>query len=210
MNIEIKVAALLFALSGLVITKSHAQNTNCNVTVQFATVSAGGFFAPNHVLAVWVETAGGQFVRSLKVLAVDHKENLYTWLEASSDNTIDAITGSTKTEHGAESVVWNGKDTNHLVVPDGDYKVLVEFTEEHVQGPLLEIPFTKNITPSDSTFTNAANYTNISIDYALNSTSIDDEYTTNKGNFGVYPNPFSNQATVKIWSDRSTNAHLSI
>jgi hypothetical protein len=207
-----KILGLLLVINALYLTEIllPAQSTDCNVTVQFTTISTGLGYPPNNVLAVWVETGGGEFVRSLKVMANHNKSLLFTWLDASSGNVIDAITGATKTEHSPESIIWNCKDTSQVVVPDGDYKIIVEFTEEHAQGPLLEIPFKKNTVSSDSVFANAANFTNISINYILNSTKINDETLKYIGSFGVFPNPFSNSATINIWSDKTTDAHLSI
>jgi hypothetical protein len=209
MKRKIKDIVLIFVMLWFISINSNSQNTECKMTVQFTTATTGANFAPKHVLAIWIETSDGQFVRSLKVRADKRKQYLYTWQSESSGNIVDAITGATLTVHGAESIVWNGKDVNQVVVPDGNYKIKVEFTEEHAQGPILEIPFIKNTSSSDSTLSNSTYFTNISIEYALTTSGINNETNADTYNFSVYPNPFNNRAVAKIWSDKNTDARLS-
>jgi len=120
------------------------------------TVTNGGNFAPKHVLAIWIEDADG-FVKSRKVMAVQRKQYLYTWMDVSNNNTVDAITGSTITSHQSHTVLWDCTDLNGFIVPDGDYTVHVEFTEKHAQGPLYSATFTKgpdsqSLSPPDETY----------------------------------------------------------
>jgi hypothetical protein len=199
-----------FIIAGFIYTNTYSQNTDCIMSVQFTTVTTGANFAPRHVLAVWIENSDGQFVRSLKVMADRRKQYLYTWQNKSSGNIVDAITGATLNSHGSESIVWNGKDFNQIIVVDGGYKVKIEFTEEHAQGPILEIPFTKNTSLSDSTLPDATYFTNISIDYSLVTSNITNEATTDNYNFNIFPNPAGNNATARIWSDKNTNAIISV
>jgi len=120
------------------------------------TVPAGGNFAPKHVLAIWVEDADG-FVKTRKAMANQRKQYLYTWHAASNYNVVDAITGSTLTSHQTHTITWNCKDLDGNIVPDGDYTIWVEFTDQHAQGPLYTLTFTKgpdpiSLTPSDETY----------------------------------------------------------
>jgi hypothetical protein len=45
--------------------------------------------------------------------------------------------------------MWNMKDADKMVVPDGDYVAVVELTEDRAAtpGPVLRIPFTKGTEP---------------------------------------------------------------
>jgi len=126
------------------------------LTFTVRTVTAGGNYAPKHVLAIWVEK-DASFVKSRKVMATVRKQYLYTWVAASNYNTTDAITGATLTSHQTHTVTWNCKDLSGNIVPDGDYKVWVEFTEQHAQGPVTSFTFTKgpnamHLTPADQTY----------------------------------------------------------
>jgi len=210
MKTLIKVSIVLMVLSGSVFTTVNSQNTSCNVTVQFTTISEDVGFAPKHVLAVWVESGTNQFIKSLKVMADKRIQYLYTWNVESNGNKVDAVTGATKTSHSGETVTWNGKDVNQTIVPDGEYKIFVEFTEEHAQGPVLIIPFTKKTNDSDSIFADEDNYSNISIAYAVTGSTAIDKTTANSINFGIYPNPVTHESVIGIKVEKETNARLSI
>jgi hypothetical protein len=210
MKYVLKITILSIALWSIVCIKGLPQNTDCNVNIHFTTVTTGLGYFPNNVLAVWVETSDNQFVRTLKVMASHNKILLYTWNDESGGNTVDAITGATKTEHSPEMIVWDGKDTNQVVVPDGDYKIIVEFTEEHDQGPLLIVPFSKNTTDSDSTFNNETNFVSISINYDANLSNSVHELLAKANDFAIYPNPISNESKIKIQFEKNTIARLGI
>ncbi|MEZ5197446.1 MAG: PKD domain-containing protein [Bacteroidales bacterium] len=70
------------------------------------------------------------------------------------------------------------------IVPDGEYTVLVEFTEKHAQGPLFEINFTKgpdaqNITPPDESYFKdlSLTFTPLVADFSVNTNVVCEEET---------------------------------
>lgn len=133
------------------------QSTPGNVELSVTTISNGAKYSPNHVLAIWVEDGSGNFVKTLKLRANKRKEYLYSWNGVSSGNTTDATTGATLSSHGTHSVTWNCTGTDGSVVADGSYRVKVEYTSEHSQGPLTTIEFTKSadavsLSPADETY----------------------------------------------------------
>lgn len=188
---------------------SYAQNTECNVTVSFTTVESPDLWEFNNMLAVWIEDEKGSFIRTLKVMADANIDYLYTWQEASAGNTIDAITGATRTSHAPETLTWDGKDTNKTVVADGAYLVKIEFAESQDQGPVISIPFTKGTVNSDSTYNNETNFTNINIEYTVGGTNQVNE-AVSATNFNIFPNPVVNQSIISILSDKATVARLSL
>ena len=95
------------------------------------------------MLAIWIEDESGQFVKSLEVMANKRIQYLYTWNKSSAGNKTDAITGETLLSHRTENVTWDGTDTNGGLVADGDYKVFIEYTSAHGQGPLAYYTFAK-------------------------------------------------------------------
>jgi PKD repeat protein len=126
------------------------------VTFTIRTVTAGGNYAPKHVLAIWIEK-DGNFVKTRKAMANQRKQYLYTWKAASNYNVVDAITGATLTSHQTHTVTWNCKDLDGNTVPDGDYVIRTEFTDQHAQGPLYSLTFTKGannqaLNPPDETY----------------------------------------------------------
>ena len=126
------------------------------LTFTVRTVQAGGNYAPKHVFAIWIEDMDG-FVKTRKAMANQRIQYLYTWKAASNYNVVDAITGSTLTSHQTHIVTWDCTDLEGELVPDGDYQIWVEFTDQHAQGPLSTHVFTKgpdaqSITPPDETY----------------------------------------------------------
>lgn len=141
-----------------------AQATGGEVTFNFTTLPNGATFSPRHVLAVWVEDETGNFVKSLKVQAEKRKQYLYTWNSKSSGNVTDAVTGATLTSHESHQVVWNRTNSSGLVVADGNYRMVVEYTSEHAQGPMLAVDFIigatdLSLTPPDETYFTAISLT---------------------------------------------------
>jgi hypothetical protein len=199
---------LLPVAIGMIMLKSTAQNTPCNVTLNFTTITTNNGCAPKNVLAVWVEDDAGNFIRTVKLNAEKRKQYLYTWNDESAGNTVDAVTGATRTSHNAENIVWDGKNISKTVVPDGVYKLFIEFTEEHAQGPVLIIPFTKNTSNSDSTLANQTNFTNINLEYVINSVTDINNASSNSSGFSVFPNPLTNESKIQINVDKNTTANL--
>ncbi len=120
----------------------NRDNTPGTVSFTVKTLSAGGNYAPKHVLAIWVEK-DGVFVKTRKAMANQRKQYLYTWKAASNYNVVDAITGSTLSSHQTHTVEWDCTDLDGNIVPDGNYTMLIEFTDKHAQGPLYSIDFMK-------------------------------------------------------------------
>ena len=155
------------------------------MTFTVRTVPAGGNFAPKHVLAIWVES-NNTFVKTRKAMAGIRKQYLYTWAAASNFNTVDAITGATLNNHQTHTVTWDCTDLNGDIVPDGDYVVYTEFTDQHAQGPLYSITFTKGPDPQtlimpDETYFKDIELTFVPVvsDFTVNTTEAcqDDEIT---------------------------------
>ena len=124
--------AVLLLLAG--VTAALAQ-TDGQMNFQVTTVTDGGTYAPRNVFAIWVTDAQTNFVKTLLVRAVTQKRWLIKWNLDSGGNSVDGITGATRPTHGATNVSWNCRDTSGVVVPDGLYRVFVEFTERNGQGP---------------------------------------------------------------------------
>jgi|GEM_PF-1071945 len=117
-------------------------NTPGAVTFTVKTLPAGGNYSPKHVLAIWVEK-DGEFVKTRKAMANSRKQYLYTWKAASNYNVVDAITGSTLSSHQTHTIEWDCTNLDGNIVPDGNYTMLIEFTDKHAQGPLYSIDFMK-------------------------------------------------------------------
>jgi hypothetical protein len=152
--------AKLFSFAILVIFSLNAfAQTAGQLNFTITTLPNGNSYSPKHVLAIWVETESGTFVKTLKLNAGARKEYLFSWIASSSQNTTDAITGSTLESHITHNVSWNGTNISGTLVNDGNYKIIVEYTSEHAQGPKASFTFNKSnnqvsLQPSNETYFN--------------------------------------------------------
>ncbi|MBN2173843.1 MAG: DUF2271 domain-containing protein [Bacteroidales bacterium] len=179
-TIVIFTVASVFIFSGFTGTDNTKStiNTAGEVTFTVRTVSAGGNYAPKHVLAIWVENSG-DFIKTRKAMANQRKQYLYTWHTVSDYNVVDAITGPTLNSHQTHTVSWDCTDLDGNLVPDGEYEIWVEFTDKHAQGPLYTIAFNKGpeshlISPPDETYFKDLElvYTPFVADFMADATSV--------------------------------------
>ncbi len=114
-----------------------------------------------HVLAIWIQSDSGAFVKTLsRNVGNVTRDHLQAWAENSGGpatnaiapkcNVVSATTGATLASFGPRSVNWDGTDVNGVIVPDGTYKISIEETWNHgatntvvrsfnfVKGPKIE------------------------------------------------------------------------
>lgn len=173
------------------------------------TQTYGGQYTPKHCLAIWVTDNNNVFKKTLKLAASTYKMHLVKWNQMSAGNVTDAITGPSLTAHTTHTVVWNGKDKNGVLQPDGTYKVYIEFTEDNSlsssipDGPWTAFTFTKGTSqiqnPSDVTFTYGGQtktvYKNIQIQ-TFGAASVEENFNIKA--LTVYPNPTNTEAQIKV------------
>jgi len=185
------------------------------------TQSYGGTYAPKHCLAIWITDNNNVFKKTLKLAASTYKVHLVKWNQMSGGNVTDAITGATLTSHTTHTVVWNGKDKNGTIQPDGTYKVYIEFTENNSaqssipDGPWTAFTFTKGITQTQNpanvnyTYNNTSKLVYKSITIQTFGTSGIDEML-NGGNVSIYPNPTSEEAQIRVSIPNDTKLSVTI
>jgi len=138
------IMVLLFSCSS---TNAPVEPTNTNgLTVSVVTSPTGGVYAPKHVVAIWVENAAGQFVKTLTAYAGVRASDLTNWETASGGNAVDAVSGATQVSHGAIYGNWNGTDSKGITVPDGSYRLCMELTDKNSTGNFSFFLFTKGPT----------------------------------------------------------------
>jgi hypothetical protein len=141
--------------------------TDGSVTFRVTTVTAGGQYSPNHVLAIWVTDAQTNFVKTLKRQAANRIQYLYHWGSVSQSNVVDGITGATLGSHQTHNLTWNCRNISGTLVPDGIYRFWVEFTDYNGQGPWTAnaISFTKGASSMTNTPADLANFTGMQVVY---------------------------------------------
>lgn len=189
---------LVFLLLLVLFAGVNAQ-TSGTLSVSVTTSSTGGNYSPKNIVAVWVETESGDFVKTLLAYAATRKTHLNTW-EASTTaagsiyNTTDAITGATKTSHGTRTCTWDGTNISGTVVPDGNYKVWMELTDKNSTGNYSSFSFTKGSSSEQLTPSNVPSFSSISLEWIPTTTQITE---IQSDDFTIFPNPTSGAFTVK-------------
>lgn len=112
-------------------------------------------WGPENAGAVWVETASGQFVKTLEVWAKSRRQNLVKYAAAHGDMPIDVTAMASRVKdlttgdvpNDPHTDVWTGVDRSGKVVPAGKYQIEVELADcdaaddPTCKNALLEVPF---------------------------------------------------------------------
>jgi len=143
--------------------------TKCTFTFNVTTVTARGRYAPRNVGAIWIQDASNKFVKSLNVWGTIRLSNATAWTTVSGNNTVDAVTGATRANHGPLTANWDCTNTSHAPIADGGYQICATFAEDDAFpffGPTPHqacAPFQKGSAPVDSTPPDATNFTSMHV-----------------------------------------------
>jgi hypothetical protein len=182
---------LVSALFVFMLITIQAQPTEGILTVSTTTSTTGGNYAPKHIVAIWVETESGDFVKTLLAYAEKRITHLNTW-EASTTkagsafNKVDAISGATQSTHGKKSCTWNVTNVSGTLMADGNYVLWMELTDKNATGNFSSFTFTKGTQPISLTPANKPSFSSITIDWVPKTT---DYSEISEGEFRVFPNP---------------------
>ena len=199
------ILLILIPVMFLSFDTADSETTEGKVDFTVKTVTYNGDRSPKNIVAIWVEDISGKFVKTLLLRADRRKEWLLTWNTKSGGSTVDAITGATLNSHQSHTVAWDCTDVSGSTVEDGDYKIVVEFTEEHAQGPLTSVSFTKGsenttITPADET-----NFISMNLQYTVNfSVDAAGIPVAETGVISVYPTISKDYFTIRTAAGQST------
>ncbi|MCE1202203.1 MAG: DUF2271 domain-containing protein [Bacteroidia bacterium] len=177
-----KFSYLMIAILAMFIAKQSSAQTFTEglVTFQVTTVSNGGTYAPRHVLAIWIKDGAGNFVKSRKVMAATRKQHLVKWMASSGNNSTDAVTGATLTQHTSHTVTWDCRNLQGNIVPDGTYEVWIEYTSQNsantgVAGPFYSYSFSKGTSPLNVTIPDQTYFKNMSLTYNTSAVDIPEQ-----------------------------------
>lgn len=161
--IRLSIILVIIAAAVTSCKTTNPPDTDTGLVVSTVTSGTGGSYSPKNIVAIWVETNSGTFVKSLTVYAADRKSDLTNWETSSNGNTTDAVTGATRSNFGTIYGSWDGTDVSGNVVADGAYKVCLELTDKSGTGNFSTFNFTKGTAAQTLTPANAPSFSNISI-----------------------------------------------
>jgi hypothetical protein len=134
----------------------------------FASQSAGGLYNPSHIIAVWIEGAGGVFVKTIERWSNTRTSSLVAWNQKSGGDA-DAVSGATRSVYAPLTVTWDLKNKQNTVVPDGTYTIRMELADSNAtaagQNNQGTFTFTKGTAPESQTALSNGNFTNVSITF---------------------------------------------
>ncbi len=151
------------------------------LAVTFTTTSPGGDlrFDPQHVHAVWAETATGAFVKTIGRWGVVEHRHLTQW--AAADGThLDGWTGATPKAYQQHTALWDLKGRNGMEVPNGVYYLRFELTNHNAaqnQFCRATVAFVKDGVPRSQFLGSQGGYLNITLEYTFTPT-VPPEVTT--------------------------------
>ncbi len=123
-------------------TKALAKfDSKMELAVDFSIVDPGGFRYQRPYVAVWLEDAAGNEVRTLSVWAKTdgrgqrYLEHLTRWIGVAGGqaDTLLSTSSSPTRNPGSYTLVWDGKNDKGTLVTQGNYFLCIESAREH--GP---------------------------------------------------------------------------
>lgn len=192
-----KLLIVVFVCFCGLLAQAQTQGT---LNISVTTSSTGGNYAPRNILAIWIEDGSGKFVKTLLAYADRRKQHLNTW-EASTNaagsmyNSVDAITGATKSSHGTRTCTWNSTDYTGIIAADGEYKVRMELTDKNATGNIASFNFTKGTAIQKLTPSDVPSFSSVTLDWTNTVTSINQKWN-GSNSIVIYPNPGRNKFTI--------------
>lgn len=159
-------------------TKTIFSQTTGTLTFNCTTIAHTGYSGTKNVLAIWIQTNSGAFVKTYyRYAGGGTSDHLPTWAVNSggtagnclstSCNVVSATTGATLNGAVTKSITWNGTDLNGNQMPDGIYKVTIQETWNHgTTGTVTRsFSFTKGPASDIQTPATDANFSNLSLQW---------------------------------------------
>jgi len=192
-----------FSMIALCLTSSATAFSQSagTLTFTYTPTSHSGYSGTKNVLAVWIQTGAGGFVKTkLRHAGGNTSDHLPTWASNSggsasnclsgSCNVVSATTGATLSNFTQKTITWDGTDTGSSFVTDGTYQVTIQSTWNHGSSGTASrsFTFTKGPNSDIQTPTDDVNFTGISLQWIPSGAGID-ENAVELTDVSVYPNP---------------------
>lgn len=135
-----------------------------------ATSSAGtGQYAPRNVVAIWITSSTGTFIKTIGRWADVRKQHLVAWGTAAGAD-VDAISGATRQDHGTPlTATWDMKTKGGQLVGNGTYTIRMESADFNAnmasQNHQGTFTFVKSATAQTQTNLSSGGFSNVTITF---------------------------------------------
>ncbi len=141
--------------------------TGGSVAIDFTYAFSGGM-AKNPYIAVWVETAAGDFVDTVSLWYQKGKgdkwlPDMRAWVSASGGGDT-SMSSATRTA-GAHSVVWDGNDATGARAAQGEYLVFIECAREKGPYSVISVPITCGTAAATASGTDKGEISKVAVAY---------------------------------------------
>lgn len=204
----------IFSIAMFLFTIASAQ-TQGTLSLTFTQTPHTAYTGNKNVMAVWIQTSTGTFVKTRKrnagggtsdhlpIWAVNSGGNANNCMSGAC-NTVGATTGATLNSFGTISVSWDGTDASGNLVADGTYKITVESCWNHgnTAKASRSYTFTKGPNADVQTPTDDANFTGISLAWNPSGAGVNE--VTEPIQVSISPNP-SNTGIIEVGFNEATS-----
>lgn len=208
----------ILCLALFVATMINAQ-TQGTLTLTFTQTAHTAYTGNKNVLAVWVQTSTGTFVKTRARNAGNGtKDHLPTWSVnaggsanncMSGCNTVGATTGATLNSFATRTYTWDGTDVNGNLVADGSYKITIESCWNHgnTAKATRSFTFNKGAVADVTNPTDDANFTGITVSWNPSGAGVDVvasplkmTIAPNPSTTGIFELDFQNANTLSVFN----------
>lgn len=194
--------------------------TQGTLTLTFTQTAHTSYTGTKNVMAVWVQTSTGTFVKTRARFAGNGtKDHLPTWAVnaggSSSNclsgtcNTVGATTGATLSSFATRTYTWDGTDVNGNLVADGAYKITIESCWNHgnTAKATRSFTFNKGATADVTNPADDANFTGISVAWNPSGASVETvasplklTISPNPSSTGIFELNFQNATSLSVFN----------
>jgi flagellar hook assembly protein FlgD len=191
---------------------SYNLRTDGSVDFQIRTTSYNGQYAPQHCFAMWVTDENDNFVRTLEKRAYSYQQYLTYWYQMTGGNVNNAlVTSASLNNHITHNINWDCTDSNLQPIPDGIYKIYIEFTESNASGVWHVVEFEKGEQPFELVTNGPNNFRDIEL-YYTPATSPDPviEITSPADNSAIEILPFMVEFEVQNFDPSAGDGYIGL
>ena len=142
-----------------------------NGTLQITATSSpnGGQYAPQNIVAIWIMSPSGSFVKTVGRWADVRKQHLVAWGTAAGPD-VDAISGATRANHNTQlTATWDMKARGGQLMGNGTYTIRMESADANsnmaTQNHQGTFTFLKSATAQMQTNLSSGGFSNVTLTF---------------------------------------------